>query len=97
MNAGNLFRAARGPVMLITVGVLFALDHSDIVNFDRTWPAIIIIFGLMKLMERMGGAEAYPPYAAQPYATPPYAPPYAGPQQPVTPPPAPISREGNPQ
>jgi hypothetical protein len=104
MNGGNLFRAIRGPVLLITVGVLFALDHMDVLSFDRTWPAIIIIFGLMKLAERMGGgAPPYPPqymgppspYAGvQPY---PGAPPYAGPQQPGAPPSNPVVREGNPQ
>lgn len=51
-NASALMRALRGPVMLTTVGVLFAIDHSAADwSFTRTWPALIIVFGVMKLFE----------------------------------------------
>jgi hypothetical protein len=65
MNPGNLFRAARGPILLITIGSLFALDHFGVVGFDRTWPLLIIMFGILKLLERLGGAT-YPQYPGPP-------------------------------
>ncbi len=72
MIDGNLFAAIRGPIMLITIGTLFALDHQGIMGFDRTWPLLIVVFGVMKLLERVaGGTQPYPPY-------PPPPPPYAG-------------------
>jgi hypothetical protein len=53
MNA-NLARAIRGPIVLITLGVLFAIDHFGSFSFGRTWPVLIIVIGLMKLIERAG-------------------------------------------
>ncbi|HTM51917.1 MAG TPA: DUF5668 domain-containing protein [Bryobacteraceae bacterium] len=51
-NHGGLVRAIRGPIMLITIGVLFALDHMTRFSFGRTWPAILIVLGLLSLGER---------------------------------------------
>jgi hypothetical protein len=56
MNA-NLARAIRGPVILITLGILFAIDHFGSVSFSRTWPVLIIVIGLMKLIERAGSPQ----------------------------------------
>ncbi len=53
MNSGSLIQAVRGPIMLITVGVLFALSQMTEWNFGQTWPLLIIVFGVMKLLERM--------------------------------------------
>jgi hypothetical protein len=55
MNTSNaaLMQAIRGPVMLITLGVLLSIDHFGPYSFWRTWPALIIVFGLMKLLERV--------------------------------------------
>jgi hypothetical protein len=44
-----LIDAIRGPVMLITLGILLAADQLDRVGIDRTWPALLILYGLMKL------------------------------------------------
>ena len=46
--------AIRGPVLLITLGVLLAIDHFGTVSFGRTWPVLLIVFGLFKLAERSG-------------------------------------------
>jgi hypothetical protein len=54
-NSYNLITAIRGPIILITVGVLFALDHMTEFSFTRTWPAILIVVGLLKLSERFAG------------------------------------------
>ena len=57
---GNLWCAVRGPVMLITVGVLFAVDHFGPYGIGRTWPVILIVLGLLKLAERAGASPATP-------------------------------------
>ncbi len=46
--------AAQGPVLLITLGVLLALDQFGSMSFGRTWPVLLIVFGLFKLMARAG-------------------------------------------
>ena len=48
-----LVRATRGPIVLITMGILFWLDQADQLGFGRTWPVLIIVIGVMKLIERM--------------------------------------------
>lgn len=53
-NRAALFvQSIRGPVLLITLGILFAVHQAGIISFARTWPLIIIVIGLMKLIERM--------------------------------------------
>ncbi|MBM3812581.1 MAG: hypothetical protein FJW20_13220 [Acidimicrobiia bacterium] len=48
-----LIRAIRGPIMLIALGSLLALDQFGTYSFWRTWPALVILIGLMKLLERV--------------------------------------------
>jgi hypothetical protein len=50
-NASSLVRALRGPVLLVTTGTLFAIDHATDWNFMQTWPVLVIVFGLMKFWE----------------------------------------------
>ena len=50
--------AIRGPVMLITLGVLLSLDHFGPISFGRTWPVLLIVFGLLYLAERAGTHSA---------------------------------------
>jgi hypothetical protein len=52
-NRKALFvQAIRGPILLITLGVLFAIQQAGILAFSRTWPLILIVIGVTKLMER---------------------------------------------
>jgi hypothetical protein len=74
----RVFRALRGSVWVIVVGVLFLLDEFDILSWGRSWPFLIIIAGLMAIFQRVTYSSA----AAASY-------PYPYPPQPVTPPPAP--------
>ena len=46
-------QAVRGPILLITIGVLFAMHQAGVLGFSRTWPLIIIVIGLLKLIERL--------------------------------------------
>lgn len=45
-----LVRAATGPIILITVGTLFALEKFTPYRFGQTWPVLLIIIGILKLM-----------------------------------------------
>jgi len=72
-------RAIRGPIILITVGVLFALQSFNIYGFDQTWPVLLIVIGLLSLL----GRTAQQPPAPGPAVPPPpnynwQQPPYAG-------------------
>ena len=61
------FQAIRGPILLITIGILFAVHQAGVISFARTWPLIIIVIGLVKLAERMAyGQQPPPPYAGGP-------------------------------
>lgn len=43
-----------GPVILITLGVLFLVGRLDWgFGFRETWPVLIIVIGLVKLAEAM--------------------------------------------
>lgn len=59
-----LLAAIRGPVVLITLGVLFLVDHFGPYRFSQTWPVLVIVYGLLKLLERTG--ERRPPRAGFP-------------------------------
>ena len=68
MNSSGIIQAARGPLMLITLGALIVIDYNTHFKFHQTWPVLIILFGILKLMERVAG----PPPA--PYAPPGFQP-----------------------
>jgi len=54
-------------LILITIGVLFALDHVWMRwSFSQTWPVILIVLGVVKLAERLASDEGHglPPAAA---------------------------------
>jgi hypothetical protein len=79
-NSHTMIRAIRGPVTLITIGVLFALNNFTQYGFDRTWPVILIVFGLLSLLRRgtqpIGNMPPPPPYSYPPpggYSRSPYA------------------------
>jgi hypothetical protein len=54
--------------MLITLGTLVEIDYAGIYGFWRTWPILIIVFGVLKLLERAGTRppEVYPGAPADP-------------------------------
>ena len=69
----SLIRAIRGPVTLITIGVLFAMNNFTTYSFDKTWPVLLIVFGLLSLAKRSMEPVAPPPPPVQPYPPPAYA------------------------
>jgi len=44
-------RRLMGPAMLVTLGVLFLLDSVSHIGFGRTWPAILLVIGVVKLVQ----------------------------------------------
>lgn len=57
MSARALLLAVRGPVMLVTLGLLMAADQLDRVSFSRTWPVLLILLGLFKLGEHLSSQD----------------------------------------
>lgn len=80
-NDTSLLRAIRGPITLITVGVLFALNNFTTYRFHQTWPVLLIVFGLLSLVRR--GVEPVYETPAPGYVPPP--PPYNPPVPPAAP------------
>jgi len=77
----RLFRALRGSVWIILIGILFLLDSFDILSWGHSWPVIIIVAGLMLVFQRIsyGSAMATPyPYPYPPPPAPPPPPPDPG-------------------
>jgi len=83
----SVIRAIKGPITLITVGILFALNNFTQYSFDKTWPVLLIVFGLLSLAKRsldpVVPPPPPPPYASawaypQPNAEPPNFPPPGG-------------------
>jgi Domain of unknown function (DUF5668) len=56
-GAKTLLLAIRGPVMLVTLGLLMAADQLDRVSFSRTWPVLLILLGLFKLGEHLSSQD----------------------------------------
>jgi hypothetical protein len=81
----SVIRAIRGPITLITLGALFALNNFTPYRFEQTWPVLLIVFGLLSLMKRSAQPPAPPappppprPYQATGYSQSPYSQPPAG-------------------
>lgn len=52
-TSNSLIQAVRGPIMLVTLGSLVAMDYFGVYGFSRTWPFLIIMFGVLKLLEKI--------------------------------------------
>ncbi len=61
VNEINLIRAVRGPISLITLGILFVIDHFTPHSFHQTWPVLLIVFGLLSLAGRSARSDAPSP------------------------------------
>jgi hypothetical protein len=64
-----------GPAILITIGVLFLLDqvtHIYWMEFGRTWPALLIVTGLILFLQHNAPATGHLPreYTGVPQAMP---------------------------
>jgi LiaF transmembrane domain/B-box zinc finger len=72
-------RKLMGPAMLVTLGILFLLDNTSNIDFGKTWPAILLVVGVVKLLQSNAsssghrgplppGSGGYPPSAPPPAA-----------------------------
>ncbi|MGB9105677.1 MAG: DUF5668 domain-containing protein [Terriglobales bacterium] len=43
-------RGLMAPAVLITLGVLFMLSEFGVAHFNRTWPILLIVIGLVKVL-----------------------------------------------
>jgi hypothetical protein len=57
----QLIRAITGPVILITVGVLFLIDKFSGFSFSQTWPVLLIVIGILKLLGGRRRRDEYMP------------------------------------
>jgi hypothetical protein len=69
-----------GAAILITLGVLFLLDEFSRLRFDDSWPALLIVIGLVLYLGRSASTEGHIVPARRTGAVPP-PPPVAGDQQ----------------
>jgi hypothetical protein len=55
-------RSIAGPALLVTLGLIFLMDNLHGPDWQRTWPFILLVLGILKLMERgyLGGPPAPP-------------------------------------
>jgi hypothetical protein len=69
-------RRLMGPAMLVTIGVLLLLDNTTMrLEFHRTWPAILLVVGIVKLIQSNSSTNGHigslPPGSYPPSAPPP--------------------------
>ena len=77
-----------GPAVLITVGILFLLENLNGPDFGRTWPAILLVIGIVKLLQSNASSVGHtgPFFGGRGAGTPPPAVP-SSPSPGATPPP----------
>jgi hypothetical protein len=78
MNSYLFLRRMRGPIFLLTFGVTAILDVYTNIDYGRSWPLYIIVWGVLKLAENAilaqnppqppgtAGYPQYPGYQGQP-------------------------------
>ncbi|MBZ5718926.1 MAG: DUF5668 domain-containing protein [Acidobacteriia bacterium] len=58
-------RGMVGPAVLVTLGLLFLLEQTDVISFGRTWPMLLVVIGLVKVLQgnasTVGHNEGLPP------------------------------------
>ncbi|MGC8548520.1 MAG: LiaI-LiaF-like domain-containing protein [Acidobacteriaceae bacterium] len=61
MNQYLMLRRLRGPLILVTIGVMALLDQYGVLSFWKSWPLILIVIGILQLAERVALSQAPPP------------------------------------
>jgi len=74
-----------GPAVLVTIGTLFLLDNVSDVGFNRTWPLLLVVIGVVKVLHSNASTLGHID-TDRPAAGPPVTP--SLPSQQVPPPPA---------
>ncbi|MDE1162832.1 MAG: hypothetical protein PW792_12905 [Acidobacteriaceae bacterium] len=82
-NPWYTVRCMRGPIILLLLAILFALQAMNVASFEKTWPLLLIVVGIAIAVDRSflskSATQQMPPYWQQPPVAPP-APAAAAPQ-----------------
>lgn len=78
----SLVRAVQGPIILITVGVLFTIQHVAGIGLGKTWPVFLIVVGALKIFGGRRSSAAHDAPHAGSYAPPSYPTSYPAPPPP---------------
>ncbi len=84
----RVFRALRGSIWIMLIGLLLLLDSFDVLSWSHSWPLFLIAAGAMALFRSTaysGFANTPYPYAAPAASTPPVTPPPVAPATSVAP------------
>ncbi|MCC7157766.1 MAG: hypothetical protein IT161_24510 [Bryobacterales bacterium] len=57
-HSAALLCAVRGPIVLITLGSLLTVHKFGGMSFWVSWPILIIVLGVLKLLEMMAAKSA---------------------------------------
>jgi hypothetical protein len=61
-----------GPAVLVTLGLLFLFEQTDLIGFHRTWPLLLVVIGLVKVLQAnastQGHKDGSPPAAPTGFA-----------------------------
>jgi hypothetical protein len=52
-------RCMMGPALVLTTGILFMLQSTGIADIDRTWPAWILVVGIVKLLQSSASSAGH--------------------------------------
>jgi hypothetical protein len=44
---------------MVTIGILFLLQSLNVASFDRTWPAILLVIGIVKLLQNNASSAGH--------------------------------------
>jgi hypothetical protein len=62
--ASRMMCQIRGPVMLLALALLFALQAAGIRTLGQTWGVLLIVFGALLILERTVGRNTWYPVNA---------------------------------
>ena len=53
----SVMRALSGPILLTTLGILLTIDYMGSATISRTWPVLLIVWGLWKVLEHASSKD----------------------------------------